>query len=146
MDSREEREARIDSSPTLLSVPSAAKTCPWGKDLTICHGLDSSEHFATKPTPDGLDQIGWQMREITEGLMLDLAVLAIGAAQQMGLVDASLVDACGRGYMNSTCSSCHAEKIAVNCVAVKSQSAILVATKCISTKRRRSLPGRALCR
>jgi hypothetical protein len=53
----------------------------------------------------------------------------------MGLVDASLVDACGRGYMNSTRSSCHAEKIAVNYVAVKSQPTILVATKCILLKR-----------
>ena len=87
--------------------------------------------FATKPTSNGLDQIGRQMREITEGLMLDLAVLAKGAAQQMRLVDASLIDACGRGYMNSTRSSCHAEKIAVNRVAVKSQPTILVATKCI---------------
>ena len=67
--------------------------------------------------------------------MLDLAVLAKGAAQQMGLVDASLVDACGRGYMNSPRSSCHAKKIAVNCVAIKSQATILVATKCISLKR-----------
>ena len=87
--------------------------------------------FATKPTPDGLDQIGRQMREITEGLMLDLAFLAKGAAQEMGLVDASLIDARGRGYMNSTGSTCHAEKIAVNWTAVKSQPIILVATKCI---------------
>ena len=66
--------------------------------------------------------------------MLDLAVLAKRAAQQMGLVDASLVDACSRGYMNSTRSSCHTEKIAVNCMAVKSHPTILVATKCILLK------------
>jgi hypothetical protein len=98
------------------------------------HDLPWFRSFATKLTPDGLDQIGWQMREITDGLMLDLAVLAKGAPQQMGLVDASLIDACGRGYMNSTRSSCHAEKIAVNCMAVKTRLILLVAVKCILLK------------
>ena len=41
--SREGRDARIDSRPTLVSVPNAARTCPWGKVLTISHGLESGE-------------------------------------------------------------------------------------------------------
>ena len=51
--------------------------------------------------------------------MLDLTVFAIGAAQQVGLINASLVDASRSGYMNSARSSCHAMKIAETCAFVK---------------------------
>jgi hypothetical protein len=40
--------------------------------------------------------------EIAEGLVLDLAVVAVGAAEQMGKVDAALIDAFGGGYMDWT--------------------------------------------
>ena len=43
LDSREDRDARIDSRPMLLSIPKAAATCPWGKDLTIFQGLEAAE-------------------------------------------------------------------------------------------------------
>src|SRR5665647_2214393 len=35
---------------------------------------------------DHLDQVGGQVREVRDGLVLDLPVLAVGAAQQMGHV------------------------------------------------------------
>jgi hypothetical protein len=60
---------------------------------------------ATKPVSDGLDQIRGQMREVTQGLMFDPASLAVGAAEQMRLVDAPLIDTCSRGYMDRTGSS-----------------------------------------
>ena len=51
------------------------------------------------------------MREVSEGLVLDLSVLAGAASQQVGLVDPSFVDAFGRGYMNSALSARHAFRI-----------------------------------
>src|SRR5580692_2705810 len=77
------------------------------------------QRLATQSTSNSLDQVRRQVREITEGLMLDLTVLAIGAAQQVGLINASLVDASRRGYVNSARSSCHAMKIADTCAFVK---------------------------
>ena len=55
-----------------------------------------------KPAADGLDQIGRQVGEITQGLVFHLATLAKRAAQQVSLVDATVVDAFRRGYMHCT--------------------------------------------
>ena len=71
------------------------------------------------------------MREITQGLVFDLAPLAVGAAKQMGLVNAALIDACRRGYMDGTGSSRHIPKIPVTWEDVKLSPDILVATFCI---------------
>ena len=74
------------------------------------------------------------MREITQGLMLDLAVLAIRATQQVGLIYASLVDASRRGYMNCPRSSSHDYKITAYRTRIKTIRVFLVATKCILLK------------
>ena len=71
------------------------------------------------------------MGEVTEGLVLDLALLAVGAAEQMGLVDATVIDASGRGYMNSTRSSRHSLRLPFIRDLVKREFANLVATLCI---------------
>jgi hypothetical protein len=43
--------------------------------------------------------------------MLNLALLTIGAPEEVDLMNASLVDAGRGGYMNSAGSLCHADKI-----------------------------------
>jgi hypothetical protein len=48
------------------------------------------------------------VREVAEGLVLDLALLAIGSPEQMGLVDAILVDASCSGHVDGAVSSRHA--------------------------------------
>ena len=64
--------------------------------MTVREGPDDLPWFgigrglATQPAPDGLDQIGGQMGEVAQGLVLDLAPVAVRAAQQMGLVHAPL--------------------------------------------------------
>ncbi len=68
--------------------------CPWGKVLfTISHGLESGEESPQKPTSDGFNQIRGQVREVAQGLMSDLVPVAVGAAQQMRLIDAALINA-----------------------------------------------------
>jgi hypothetical protein len=79
-----------------MSVGEGSHNVPWS-------GI--RRRFATKPVSDGLDQIRGQMREITQGLMFDPASLVVGAAEQMRLVVAPLIDACRRGYMDRTASS-----------------------------------------
>jgi hypothetical protein len=71
------------------------------------------------------------MREVAQGLVLDLALFPIRAPEEMGLIHASFVDASRRGYMNPARSSCHAVKIATTRTNVKQGLRILVATKCI---------------
>ena len=59
------------------------------------------------------------MREIAHGLMSDLVPVAVGAAQQLRLIDAALINARRRGYMDSAGSSRHCLKIATACKDVK---------------------------
>src|SRR5262245_8341504 len=87
--------------------------------------------LAPQPAPNGLDQIRGQVREVAHGLVFDLAPLAVRAAEQMGFVDAALIDAFGRGYMNCTGSSRHSAKIQFAEDRVKQNQDILVATFCI---------------
>ena len=69
--------------------------------------IGGDEHFPAKPSANDFDQVIGQMGEVAQRLVLDLACVTIGAAQEMGLVDAALVPASRRGYMNCTASSCH---------------------------------------
>jgi hypothetical protein len=62
--------------------------------------------------------------EVSEGLVLDLIALAVGSAQEVGFVDASLVGASGGGYMNGTGSAGHTGTIAVDSDQVKPFPAI----------------------
>ena len=84
--------------------------------------------LAPQPAPNGLDQIRGQVREVAQGLVFDLAPRAVGAAEQMGFVDAALIDAFRRGYMNCPGSSRHSEKIQFAEDRFKQNQDILVAT------------------
>jgi len=58
--------------------------------------------IAAEPGTDGLDEIGGQVGEVTEGLVLDLASLAIATPQEVGFVELALVAAPGGGYVDCT--------------------------------------------
>ena len=60
-----------------------------------------------QPPANDIDEVGRQVREIAEGLVLDLALLAIGSPEQMGLVDAIFVDAPRSGHVDGTISDRH---------------------------------------
>ena len=52
-----------------------------------------NEGLALERAPDDVDQRIGQMRQVAKGLVLDLAVLAVAAAQQVGAIDLVLVGA-----------------------------------------------------
>jgi hypothetical protein len=51
------------------------------------------------------------MREVSEGLVFDPLAIAVGAAQEVGLINAPLVGAFRGGYMNGTGSTWHVGRI-----------------------------------
>ncbi len=63
------------------------------------------EGFAAQGAADHLDERAGQMGEVAEGLVLDLAALAIGLAQQMGLVNAALIPASRGNDMDGTAAA-----------------------------------------
>ena len=73
--------------------------------------LDGDEGLALQGPADDLDDIGGQMGEVAEGLVLDLAVLAEGTSQEVGFVDPVFVSPPRGGYMYSTASLAHAPKL-----------------------------------
>jgi hypothetical protein len=52
-----------------------------------------NEGLALERAPDDVDQRIGQVRQVAQGLVLDLAVFAVAAAQQVGAVDLVLVGA-----------------------------------------------------
>lgn len=63
--------------------------------------------LATQPSSNGIDQIGRQMGQVSEGLMLDRTVLSVGSSQEMGLVELPFVPAPRGGYVHCTASAWH---------------------------------------
>src|SRR4030067_2856325 len=70
------------------------------------------------------------MGEVAEGLVFDLAPLAIATPQEVGFVELALVEAPGGGYMDCTGPLCHASIIEHIKHKVKTDGCILVATLC----------------
>ena len=56
-------------------------------------GFGIRRGITAEPASDDLDQIRRKVGEVTESLVLDFAPLAVGPAEQMGLVHAVFVDA-----------------------------------------------------
>ena len=55
--------------------------------------------LAAQSPSDGVDQVGRQMGQVAERLMLDLTVLAVVSSQEMNLVDLPFVRASSGGYV-----------------------------------------------
>jgi len=78
---------------------------PGGDDLEALAGRH--ERLAAQRPADDVDQAVGQMREVAQRLVLDLAVLAKAAAQQMGAVDAAFVRARRGDDVNGSASGGH---------------------------------------
>ena len=50
---------------------------------------------------DGVDELRGEVGDVADGLVLDLAALAVGTAEQVGLVELALVAAGCGGYVKS---------------------------------------------
>ena len=61
----------------------------------------------SQPSSDGVDQVGREMGQVSERLMLDLAAFSVGSSQEMGLIDLPFVGATRGGYMYCTVSAWH---------------------------------------
>jgi hypothetical protein len=80
-----------------------------GDDLEAL--AERHEGFAAQRAAYQLDDGIGQVREVAQGLVLDLAVLAEGAAQQMAGVDAALVLALRGDDVNGSASAGHGHNI-----------------------------------
>jgi len=65
------------------------------------------ESLALQRAPNDLDEFIGQVREVAQGFVLDLAVLAVAAAQQVGAIDLVLVGARRSDDVSGTSASCH---------------------------------------
>ena len=72
------------------------------------------EGLALQRAPDDLDEFIGQVRQVAQGLVLDLAVLAIAATQQVGAVDLVLVGARRSDDVSGAGTSCHQDKLSPN--------------------------------
>ena len=63
--------------------------------------------LARQGGPDQIDRLGRQMRQVGQGLGLDLAALPIGAPQQRSLVHPILVVPTSYRHMNGTTTPSH---------------------------------------
>ena len=61
-------------------------------------GLGIDQGFAFESSADEIDDVVGEVGDVAEGFMLDLAVVAEGSAQQMGMVGGVFVMAGGGGY------------------------------------------------
>jgi hypothetical protein len=71
-------------------------------------GFGSREELlAGERAADQIDELGGEVRDIAEGLMLDLGADAKGATEEMGLIELALVGAGCCGHMNPAVSGRH---------------------------------------
>ena len=73
-------------------------------------GLGIDQGFAFESSADEIDDVVGEVGDVAEGFMLDLAVVAEGSAQQMGVVGGVFELASGGGYMDGACSGRHRDK------------------------------------
>ena len=90
--------------PSCLREPRTAATWPWGVAAQAGEGgLGVDQGFAFESSADEIDDVVGEVGDVAEGFMLDLAVLAEGSAQQMGVVGGVFELASGGGYMDGAC-------------------------------------------
>ena len=68
-----------------------------GTNLQTCVCADKC--LPLQRAANQIDYGVWQVREISQRLVLDLAVFAVAAAQQMGAIDLAVVLAIGCDYV-----------------------------------------------
>jgi hypothetical protein len=78
--------------------------------------------LALERASDHINDIWGEMRDIAEGLMLDLAALAVGTSEEVGVVGLTLVDTLGGGYVHRATSIRHDASLAHFLIIVKYHS------------------------
>ena len=76
-------------------------------------GLGIDQGFAFESSADKIDDVVGEVGDVAEGFMLDLAVVAEGSAQQMGMVGGVFVMA-GGGYVDGAISGRHRNEYNAN--------------------------------
>ena len=87
-------EGAEDGGDVAVGVAAQAGECSFGID----------QRFAFESSADEIDDVVGEMGDIAEGLVLDLAVLAEGSAQQMGVVGLVFIVASSGGYVDCAIS------------------------------------------
>ena len=77
-------------------------------------GLGIDQGFAFESSADEIDDVVGEVGDVAEGFMLDLAVVAEGSAQQMGMVGGVFVMAGGGGYVDGVISGRHRNEYNAN--------------------------------
>ena len=108
-----------------------------GSDVAVREAAQATEgsfgvdqRFAFESSADEIDDVVWEMGDVAEGLVLDLAVLAEGSAQQVGMVGLVSVAARGGGYVYCTVSGWNLGYFAMTRQGCQQSHNQLVATYC----------------
>jgi hypothetical protein len=124
-----ERSTRWTMRPTTRSRPAArrgekaveaelAEQAEDGSDVSVgqaaanLEAAGREEALAGEAAADQVDDVVREVGEVADGLVLDLAALAEGAAQQVGLVDLALVVPAGGGDVDLAVAGGHERMIA----------------------------------
>ena len=92
-------------------VSATVSTAPCERERVTSNAwLSGTKIVALQGGANDLDQVVGQMRKIAEGLVLDGAIFAVTAAQQMGAVDLAFVLARRSNDMSSTGTFWHSRK------------------------------------
>ena len=70
-------------------------------------GFGIDEGLAFEGSADEIDDVVWEVGDVAESLVADLAVLAEGSAEEMGAVGFVFVAAGGGGYVDGAVSGGH---------------------------------------
>ncbi len=82
-------------------------------EAALQHQLAGGEELlARQPTADDVDEVGREVGDVADGLVLDLAAFAIGAAQQVALVDPVLVASTHPSHVDAAAPCCHEHMVA----------------------------------
>ena len=65
--------------------------------------------FALQSSADPVNQIGWKVGDVSEGLVLDLSTLAVSPPQQIGSIRLAVAGTRGDGNMDGAISIGHLE-------------------------------------
>ncbi len=88
-----------------------------GKTTPYLQGLSHRQELpALQCSPDDLNDSRRQVGDVSQGLMLNFATLAIATTQKVGLVESAFIAPLSSGYMNCSVSLCH---IAINIILVE---------------------------